>query len=134
MEGTFHLSNLWAKAYERVQGSEHSGDLKKFEDYLQKQPSLTQQSWAESASQDGGRLERVQLMAKEKLEALPEARTSFTLGGKRVVVRGHIQKALQTIKQFKPIISGALSAEPQAALAWACILGVLPVSPIYSFI
>ncbi|KAJ4025043.1 hypothetical protein NW752_002503 [Fusarium irregulare] len=28
---------------------------------------------------------------------------------------------------FKPIISGALSAEPQAALAWACIMGFLPI-------
>ena len=67
MEGTFHLSNLLAKAYDRVQGSEHSGDLKKFEDYLQKQPSLTQQSWAESASQDGGRLETKLIDIYEKV-------------------------------------------------------------------
>ena len=128
MEGTFHLNNLWAKAYKRVQESEHSGDLKRFEDYLQTQSSGAQQSWIESHSQDGGRLAEIQKLAKEKLEGLHEARTSFTLGGKRIVVREYIQKAVQTIKQFKPIISGALSAEPQAALAWACILGVLPVS------
>lgn len=130
MEGTFHLSNLWTKAYERVEDGEHAGDLKKFEDYLQKQPSEAQQPWAESNNQDEDRLKCIQIMAKERLEALPEARTSFTLGGKRIVVRQHIEKAIQTIKQFKSISSGALSAEPQAALAWACILGVLPVSPI----
>ncbi|RBR15923.1 uncharacterized protein FIESC28_07125 [Fusarium coffeatum] len=127
MEGTFHLNNLWAKAYEKVQESEHAEDLEMFENYLQKQPSEAQQCWVESVTQNRGRLKRIQIMAKEKLEDLPEARTSFTLGGKRIVVREHIQKAIQTIKQFKPIISGALSAEPQAALAWACIMGFLPI-------
>ena len=73
------------------------------------------------------RLTRIQILAKEKLEKLPEARTSFTVGQKRIVVREYVQKAVQTIKQFKTIITGALSAEPHAALAWACILGVLPV-------
>lgn len=80
------------------------------------------------SSQDVQRLKQIQKLAEKKLEELPENRTSFSVGGKRIIIRESIQKAIRTITQFKALISGAVSAEPHAALAWACILGVLPVS------
>jgi uncharacterized protein YlzI (FlbEa/FlbD family) len=81
-----------------------------------------------SSSQSVQRVKEIQKMAENKLEKLPENRTSFSISGKGVIVRESVQKAIRTITQFKPLISGAVSAEPHAALAWACILGVLPVS------
>ncbi|KAJ4245749.1 hypothetical protein NW762_013873 [Fusarium torreyae] len=123
----FQSKSLWAKAYKIVQDDEENAKLlEKFEMILYKGDSgATDQSHVESHGEE--RLKGIQILAKERLEKLPEARTSFTVGQKRIVVREYVQKAVQTIKQFKPIITGALSAEPHAALAWACILGVLPV-------
>ncbi|KAF5613093.1 hypothetical protein F25303_14271 [Fusarium sp. NRRL 25303] len=120
-ERLFNMESLWAKAYEMIQDDDnYSRLLDKFKTYLQK-------------GKDGihpciqiARLKQIQKLAEKKLEELPENRTSFSVGGKRIIIRESIQKAIRTITQFKALISGAVSAEPHAALAWACILGVLP--------
>lgn len=83
---------------------------------------------ASTAAEGEKRLEEIQKLAKTKLEKLPEARISFSLCGKRIIVREAVQKAIRTVTAFKPIISGVISAEPHAALAWAGVLTILPVS------
>ncbi|KAF4973578.1 hypothetical protein FSARC_169, partial [Fusarium sarcochroum] len=109
------MGSLWAKAYQTVQDDEeYSQLLEKFEKYLLKTEDGASGE-RHNGSQGEQRLAEIQILAKGKLEKLPETRTSFTIAGKRIVVREHVQKAVQTIKQFKGIISGALSAEPHAA-------------------
>jgi hypothetical protein len=83
-----------------------------------------------SADSEGAeRLKQIQSFALRKLESLPEIQLAFSFYEKRVVVRKLVLKAIQAISTFKPIISGAVSAEPHAALAWAGIMTILPVNP-----
>lgn len=78
---------------------------------------------------DMGRLKLVQEIAEDKLEDIPGARLSFQIRDRPIVVRQGVVKAIRVVNAFKPIISGAVAAEPHAALAWAGISTVLPVSP-----
>ncbi|KAF5642268.1 WD domain protein [Fusarium tjaetaba] len=121
------MEHIWAKAYKMIQDDDdHSQLLDKFEAYVQKAGDNDREDISRT-SHGVERLKEIQKLAEKKLEELPENRTSFVIGGKRIVVRESVQKAIRTITQFKALISGAVSAEPHAALAWACILGVLPI-------
>jgi hypothetical protein len=80
-------------------------------------------------SKGAERLKLIQSFALRKLESLPETQLAFSFHAKRIVVRKLVLKAIQAISAFKPIISGAVSAEPHAALAWAGIMTILPVNP-----
>ncbi|KAF5718821.1 wd40 repeat protein [Fusarium mundagurra] len=121
------MERIWAKAYKIIEDDDdHSQLLDKFETYVQKAGDNDREDIS-STSLGVQRLKEIQKLAEKKLEKLPENRTSFFIGGKRIVVRESVQKAIRTITQFKALISGAVSAEPHAALAWACILGVLPI-------
>ncbi|KAF4448098.1 WD domain-containing [Fusarium albosuccineum] len=133
---SFSLPNIWAEAYKKVQeNQEHSKLLANLESYLSRGQSTTQDATGEnltgvsSAAVDEGidRLKLIQRTAEEKLEKLPEAQLAFKIRDKQIVVRQAIVKAIQVITAFKPIISGAVSAEPHAALAWAGVMTVLPI-------
>jgi N-terminal domain of NWD NACHT-NTPase len=63
-----------------------------------------------------------------KLQALQDARLKITVRGKEIVVREQVSKIFHAIISAKDIIGSAISAEPCAALAWAGVLVVLPVS------
>ncbi|MBE3045002.1 hypothetical protein IMZ48_21075 [Candidatus Bathyarchaeota archaeon] len=73
------------------------------------------------------KLGQIQDIAKQKLEKLPEARLSFSIGGKTIVVRDVVRKTIGAVTTFKDIISFAIAAEPCAGLAWAGIMSILPV-------
>ena len=74
------------------------------------------------------RLKNIQDLATRKLEKIPEARLSFSVGEKTIVVRDVVLKAIDTIKTYKDIISVGISLEPSAGLAWGGIMAILPVS------
>ncbi|KAK7698442.1 hypothetical protein SLS64_012563 [Diaporthe eres] len=123
--------SLWAEAYRTIKNDpEYSHLLETFEKYLRKaEHGAAEESLADASTVSEGveRLEEIQRLAKTKLEKLPEARVAFSIGGRRIVVRELVQKAIQTVTAFKSIIGGAVSAEPHAALAWAGILTILPM-------
>ncbi|XEV01114.1 hypothetical protein FSHL1_006401 [Fusarium sambucinum] len=127
----FNPSNLWAKAYYNIhENKEYSVFLDEFETHLQQEnDNQIEPGSVTTSALPGGlaRLEDIQRLAKKQIEVVEEARTSFSVRGKRIVVREVVQKAIQHVAKFKPIISGAVSTEPHAALAWACVLGVLPI-------
>jgi hypothetical protein len=75
-----------------------------------------------------GRLKLIQEIAEDNLASIPDARLSFQIRDRPIVVRQGVVKAIRVVNAFKPIISGAVVAEPHAALAWAGISTVLPVS------
>ncbi|KAG6364032.1 hypothetical protein INS49_009135 [Diaporthe citri] len=119
-----YWESLWAEAYRTIKNDpEYSHLLETFEKYLRN----AEHENISTVSEGVERLEEIQKLAKTKLEKLPEARTAFSIGGRRIVVRELVQKAIRTVKAFKPIVSEAVSAEPHAALAWGCILTILPM-------
>ena len=80
------------------------------------------------ATQGKLQLREVQELAKKKLEELPEAHLSFSIGGKNIVVQSVVRKAIKVITMFKSAVNNAVSTEPHAALAWAGVMMILPVS------
>ena len=81
----------------------------------------------------GLQLSQIQELAKKRLEELPEAHLSFSIGGKNIVVQSVVRKAIKVITMFKSAVNNAVSTEPHAALAWAGVMMILPVS-VSSFI
>lgn len=73
------------------------------------------------------KLKQIQKLAEEKLQNIPEARLSFSIGDKAIVVREVVRKTISVITAFKDVIGSAISAEPCAGLAWAGIMSILPV-------
>lgn len=73
------------------------------------------------------KLKQVQELAQRKLDKLREARLSFSIGEKTIVVRDVVRKTIGYVTTFKEVISTAISAEPGAGLAWAGIMSILPV-------
>lgn len=83
---------------------------------------------ANGTGEDTKQLELIQKLAKEKLEKLSEAQLSFSIGKKKIVTREAVRKAIKVVSTFKDVVSSAISAEPHAALAWAGVMAILPVS------
>jgi hypothetical protein len=59
---------------------------------------------------------------------MQNSRLKITVGGKEVIVKELVSKIVSVIISTKDFISSAVSAEPHAALAWAGVLVILPVS------
>lgn len=74
------------------------------------------------------REEQLQRLVNRKLEDIETSRLKISVGGKEVVVKELVGKIVSVVISAKSFISSAVSAEPHAALAWAGILVVLPVS------
>ncbi|RSM18669.1 hypothetical protein CDV31_002389 [Fusarium ambrosium] len=120
-------ANLWAEAYQTVKDDpEHSHLLEAFEACLQ-EGKRTDSADAPSITELTVRLGLIQKLAREKLEGLSEAHLTFSLCGRRIVVRNAVLKAVKLISAFKPIIDTVVATEPHAALAWAGVLTLLPM-------
>lgn len=74
------------------------------------------------------RKEQLQQLVDRKLQDMQDSRLKITMGGKEVVVKELVGKIVRVIISAKSLIGSAVSAEPHAALAWAGVLAVLPVS------
>jgi hypothetical protein len=77
--------------------------------------------------EDVDREQQLQQVVNRKIEDMQNSRLKITVGGKEVAkeVVGKIVRAVISAKGF---ISSAVSTEPHAALAWAGVLVILPVS------
>jgi hypothetical protein len=71
---------------------------------------------------------QIQKLVERKLQDIQNAQLKLTLGGREVVVKEQIRKVVNMIISAKDLIGPAVSADPHAALAWAGVLVVLPVS------
>ncbi|KAF5680166.1 WD40 repeat protein [Fusarium circinatum] len=126
--------NVWPEAYEKVNTDpEHSGLLQKLQTFLVGEveesefDAITSSNDPSVAAYDRTRLESIQKNAEERLKRFSEAHLSFKIRDQPIVVRESILKAVQVINTLKPIISGAVAAEPSAALAWAGVTTILPI-------
>lgn len=53
---------------------------------------------------------------------------SVSIGGSKIIVRNQVQKVIGIIVSAKDFVAAAISTEPHAALAWAGVMFVFPVS------
>ncbi|KAF5670516.1 hypothetical protein FHETE_4423 [Fusarium heterosporum] len=128
-------AGIWSEAYETVKGNtEYLSLLGKFEGFLEEGAGIVGNADEDDpsgnlfpAAGDKNRLKNIQQIAKEKLNDLSEAQLSFAIGKRSIVVRDSIVKTVKVINTLKPIISGAVAAEPSAGLAWAGVTTILPM-------
>src|SRR5579871_352206 len=76
----------------------------------------------------GDREVHLQKLVDRKLQDMQNAQLKISVSGKEFVVRKQIRKAVHAILSAKDLIGPTISAEPHAALAWAGVLVILPVS------
>jgi hypothetical protein len=72
-----------------------------------------------------------------KRQTVEEARRKLTIGSETYIIKEKVNKVVSAIIFAKDFITAAASLEPRAALAWAGVSVLLPVSfreQLYSFI
>jgi hypothetical protein len=67
-------------------------------------------------------------LASKKLHDVEDSQWKLQLGGNSVVVREQVDRVAKVLIVTKDFISSAVAAEPHAALAWAGVCVLLPVS------
>jgi hypothetical protein len=80
------------------------------------------------------REEQLQQLVTHKLKDIENSRLKITVGGKEVVVKELVGKIVRAVISTKDFISSTISAEPHAALAWAGVLVILPVSVYLNYL
>jgi hypothetical protein len=75
-----------------------------------------------------GRQKQLSELVDRKLQDMEKNRLSVNLAGRDIIVKEQVRKVVYAILGAKDIIGAAISAEPHAALAWAGVVFVLPVS------
>ncbi|KAJ4024649.1 hypothetical protein NW766_000889 [Fusarium irregulare] len=127
-EPTSGWNKIWTEAYNKVnEDPEDAKLLAKLELFLEKDEELDDEDEDPAAADKPAQLKTIQRIAEEKLTAFEDARLSVTISEKPIVVRESIIKAVEVVNSFKTLISGAVAAEPIAALAWAGISTALPI-------
>lgn len=123
--GSLSCSNLWSEAYKSIEADPDQSELLvRFEAYI---ATPQDQASPHGSVEATAQLKKVQEHAKKSLDKLSNARLSFTIAGKTIVVREVVRKVIKTVTTFKDVISAAISGEPHAALAWAGVMVILPV-------
>ena len=64
---------------------------------------------------------------------MEEARRKLTIGSETYIVKEKVDKIVSAIIFAKDFITAAASLEPHAALAWAGVSVLLPVSPANNY-
>ncbi|KAF5598231.1 WD domain-containing protein [Fusarium pseudocircinatum] len=124
-------TEIWPDAYEKVKtDQEHSKLLQKLKTFLGRDnEELKADGSAPSNVEtfDSTRQKSIRKDAEERLESFSEAHLSFKIRDQPIVVRECIVKAFHVIDKVKPLIAGAVAADPSVALAWAGVTTILPM-------
>ncbi|KAF4963464.1 hypothetical protein FSARC_8513 [Fusarium sarcochroum] len=114
---------IWVEAYKAVKADpEHTKLLTAYTEHLKADATKPA-----ADREDDTSFKSIQTTAERNLENIEDARLSFNFHGRRIVVREAVLRAVQAVTLFKPLINGAIYAEPHAALAWAGIMMVIPI-------
>ena len=76
--------------------------------------------------------EQMVSVLKRKLQYVEENQAKLRIGSKEIEVSKRFDSALTAVLKCKDVVSSAVSAEPHAAIAWAGVCVILPVSKSYS--
>jgi hypothetical protein len=101
--------------------------IKKYEDII-----LADGSSVSSTTRDitgvAGREEQMSKVIQDKLQTVKDAQWKFTICSKEIEVRKQYDRVVGSVIAAKDFITQAVSPDPHAALAWAGVCVVLPVS------
>ncbi|OTA93801.1 hypothetical protein M434DRAFT_30643 [Hypoxylon sp. CO27-5] len=119
-------NKLWAAAYKKLR-DEDPDVLRAYQKLLLEKGLSRQTNEDEIPLRDGDWEEQVQKLAQERLQAVQEKRLRLQIGGRNIVVRDQLQKAMGFIVSTKDLVSAAISSEPHAAIAWASVMFIFPL-------
>ena len=74
------------------------------------------------------RQEQLLAIVTRRLDSIENDQKSFIVAGKTVILHEQLNKVVRVIMSARNFVSQAVSAEPHAALAWAGVSMLLPVS------
>ena len=123
-------ADLWDRAYKALQNDKDSAKLiKSYEKILQaylEGPAAVDLATLGSSE----RQKQMSLLVTKKLEAMDEAQWKFHVGDKEIVVREQLDHIVKGVLFAKDFVAQAvkLSSDPHAAVAWAGVCLLLPVS------
>ena len=121
--------DLWDRAYEVLR---KDNDSRKFMDDYEKIlfSELKDDHSFPAVAEDTGTLTRERYMSalvKKKVGAVEDARWKFQLGERTIELKTQVDRIVKATLFAKEFVSSAVSAEPQAALAWAGVCMLLPL-------
>ncbi len=119
--------DLWDEAYQALR----EGDSKLAEQYEETIMRVDQEDTRHARLapvRTPARQVQLSAVIKRRLDSIEEDQTSFTVAGRRVVRQEQLDKVVRIVMFAKDFVSSAVSAEPHAALAWAGVCVLLPVS------
>ena len=127
--------DLWDEAYKVLCGTD-SKLVEQYEETIMRE----NQDHAHLAPVGSlARQEQLSAVVTRRLDSIEKDQKSFIVAGKRVVLQEQLNKFVRVVMFARNFVSQAVSAEPHAALAWAGVCVLLPVSlepfrlPFFSF-
>ena len=116
--------DLWDEAYEVLRGT----DSKLVEQYEETIMQENQDNTHLAPVGSLARQEQLSAVVTRRLDSIEKDQKSFIVAGKRVVLQEQLNKFVRVVMFARNFVSQAVSAEPHAALAWAGVCVLLPVS------
>lgn len=116
--------DLWDEAYELLRGA----NSKLAEHYEESIMRMGQEHSRLAPIGSLARQEQLSTVITTRLDSIEKDRRSFTVADKRVVLHEQLDTFVRIVIFAKDFVSSAVGAEPHAALAWAGVCVLLPVS------
>jgi hypothetical protein len=121
--------DIWKLAYQRL-SKEEPTLVKHYEQILTREEAESADSSAQvnTTHPVTHSITRMTRLASKKLAALDDSRLKIRLRSKTFVVKDGVDQILTVVVAAKDFVSGAVASEPHAAIAWAGVCVLLPVS------
>lgn len=118
------LRDLWDEAYEALRGT-HSKLVEQYEESVMR---INQDNTHLAPNGSLARQEQLSAFITKRLDSIEKDQTGFTMAGRKVVLHERFDKFIRIVMFAKDFVSSAVNGEPHAALAWAGVCVLLPVS------
>ena len=116
--------DLWDEAYEALR----TANSKLTEQYEESIMRVDQGGTHLAPIGSISRQEQLSVVIARRLDYIEKDQYGVTVAGRKVVLQEQMDKFIQIVMFAKDFVSSTVSAEPHAALAWAGICVLLPVS------
>ena len=116
--------DLWDEAYEALR----EANSKLAEQYEESIMRIDHENGHLAPVGSLARQKQLSVVITKRLEAIEKDQKSFMVAGRRVILQEQLDKVVRIVMFAKDFVSSAVSAEPHAALAWAGVCVLLPVS------
>lgn len=125
-------ANLWDEAWEKVKEGEYGKYVARYERIIlrDKYPGKGAHKDTLQPLASADRARGMQAVLDEQAEKLRHARWGFLMSGRKIEVADMVEKIVDGVLYVKDFVGKVIkeSGEPHAALAWAGVCLLLPVS------